>query len=113
MCIISAVVRIWPEQLGLVLPRLQALPGVERALNPGDGRLVLILEDVEVEGVFHTAAESLAAIAQWPQVLNTALVYEYSGDDAGPSAPAGVNDYRDWRGGLGQKARSRAGPPGN
>jgi hypothetical protein len=32
-------------------------------------------------------------------VLNTSLVYEYSGPDV-PATAAGVSDYRDWRGSL-------------
>ena len=112
MCIISAVVRVRPEHLGTLLPQLQSLPGVELAMNPGDGRLVLLLEDAERDQVLYTAAASLAAIAQWPQVLSTSLVYEYSGADDGSAAADRVRDFRDWRGSLGEAAKPRAGPPG-
>lgn len=100
MSILGAVVRTRPEHLPAVQERAAALPGVDVALNPGDGRLVLVLEDAAVEGVVHAAAATLAAIALWPEVLNTSLVFEYSGPDA-PAADIGsVNDYRAWRGSL-------------
>jgi periplasmic nitrate reductase NapD len=99
MSILGAVVRTRPEHLKAVVPRLAALPGVDLALNPGDGRLVLVIEDAQAEGTTHAAA-TLAAIAQWPDVLNTSLVYEYSGPDAPAPDDASVTDYRAWRGRL-------------
>lgn len=100
MSILGAVVRLRPEHLGVVVPRLVDMPGVDLALNPGDGRLVLVIEDTLVEGTTHGAAATLAAIAQWPDVLNTSLVYEYSGPDAPAPDDASVADYRAWRGRL-------------
>lgn len=100
MSILGAVVRSRLEHLQAVQARAAALPGVDVALNPGDGRLVLVLEDAEVDGVVHAAAATLAAIALWPDVLNTSLVYEYSGPDAPPAGSGSVNDYRAWRGSL-------------
>jgi len=98
--ILGAVVRVRPEHLDVVLPRAQALPGADVALNPGDGRLVMVIEDAELDGVVHAAAATLAAIALWPEVLNTSLVYEYSGPDAPPAGSGAVEDYRAWRGSL-------------
>ncbi|MFT3954662.1 MAG: chaperone NapD [Piscinibacter sp.] len=106
MSILGAVVRIRPEHLAAVLPRATALPGADVALNPGDGRLVMVLEDAELDGVVHSAAATLAAIALWPEVLNTSLVYEYSGPDAPPAGSGVVEDYRAWRGSLKDWARS-------
>jgi nitrate reductase NapAB chaperone NapD len=111
MSILGAVVRLKPEHLSEVLPRLAALPGVEVSLNPGDGRLVLVLEDVVLDGTRHDAAAHLAAIALWPGVLNTSLVYEYSGPDAPAADGAAVNDYRAWRGSLKDWAEGQP-PPG-
>jgi len=95
MSILGAVVRVRPEHLAELVPRIQALPGTDLALNPGDGRLVLVLEDAVQSGVAHAAAATLAAVATWPEVLNTSLVYEYSGPDSPP--PDGVEGYVDWR----------------
>ena len=50
MSILGAVVRVRPQHLDVVVPRTSALPGVDLAINPGDGRLVLVLEDAEVDG---------------------------------------------------------------
>jgi periplasmic nitrate reductase NapD len=110
MSILGAVIRLRPEHLDAVTPRLHALAGVDLALNPGDGRLVLVLEDVEINGTVHEAATTLDRIAQWPEVLNTSLVYEYSGPDA-PAAQSGVRDYRDWRGRLEPDAPAPFAPP--
>ena len=41
----------------------------------------------------------MAEIALWPQVLNTSLVYEYSGPDA-PAPDAPMQAYADWRNSL-------------
>ncbi len=110
MSILGAVVRVKPEDLDEVVPRLSALPGVDVALNPGDGRVVLVMEDVEIAGTRHDAAAALAAIALWPGVLNTSLVYEYSGPDAPAASGAAVNDYRAWRGSLKDWAGAQTAP---
>lgn len=111
MSILGAVVRVRPQHLEVVVPRMSALPGLDLALNPGDGRLVLVLEDAEREGQVHSAAATLAAIAMWPEVLDTSLVYEYSGPDAPPAGSGAVEDYRAWRGSLKDWAGEGA-PPG-
>ena len=109
MSILGAVVRVRPEHLATVVPRLSTLPGADLALNPGDGRLVLVIEDAQLDGVIHGAAATLASIALWPEVLNTSLVYEYSGPDAPPIGGGAVEDYRAWRGSL----KDWAGPSGD
>lgn len=109
MSILGALVRLRPADLTTVVGRISALPGVDVALNPGDGRLILVLEDAEVDGKLQGAGATLAAIAAFPEVLNTSLVYEYSGDES----PDTVTDYRDWRGSLARKRDndSDANPP--
>ena len=101
MSILGAVVRTRAEHVDAVAPRLSALPGVDLALNPGDGRMVVVIEDALADdGQAVAAASTLAAVAQWPDVLSTSLVYEYSGEDAMQDSPAEVADYRAWRGSL-------------
>ena len=97
MSVLGAAVRARPENLEPLLRSLQAQPGVDVALNPGDGRLVLVLEDAE-----QPAAAAPAAIALRPEVLSVSLVYEYSGPDA--PAPDTGTDYRAWRGSLATRA---------
>lgn len=60
--ILGAVVRIRPEHLEAVVPRLSTLPGADLALNPGDGRLVMVFEDAEVDGAWCTAPQP-----RWPR----------------------------------------------
>lgn len=109
MSILGAVVRVRPVDLDATAAALAGLPGTDVALNPGDGRLVLVIEDAEHDGQLHAAAATLARIAALPQVLNTSLVYEYSGPDA--PAAAGVQDYRDWRRSLHEASHATPTPP--
>jgi nitrate reductase NapAB chaperone NapD len=97
MSILGVIVRSQPAALPGIEQRLRALPGVDVADTRAapDGRLVLVIED----SAEASAAATLGAIATWPEVLNTSLVYEYSGPDS--PAPDAVESYRDWRQGLG------------
>ena len=102
MSILGVVVRTSPQRLKSVADRLVGLPGVDLALNPGDGRLVAVMEEaVDASGERRSAAATLADVAQWPEILSTSLVYEYSGDEVA-DAPDGLPvDYRAWRDSLG------------
>lgn len=93
MSILGVIVRTQPGTTGTVRDRLAGRVGVDIAADPGDGRLILVLEDAGGG----SAAGTLGELALWPEVLNTSLVYEYSGPDA--PAPA-VASYTDWRNGL-------------
>ena len=95
----------------MISSRIASLPGADVSLNPGDGRLVTVIEDAQVAGVIHSAAATMAAIALWPEVLNTSLVYEYSGPDAPPLGDAALTDYRDWRGSLAAPQTTPPSPP--
>ncbi|MBI5256351.1 MAG: chaperone NapD [Burkholderiales bacterium] len=96
MSILGVIVRTRVEDLPATETALRALPGVDVAeMLVADGRLVIVIEDTAE----HAAAATMAGIALWPQVLNTSLVYEYSGPDA-PSPMQGVEQYADWRSSL-------------
>jgi nitrate reductase NapD len=105
MSILGTVVRIRPEHVTEVIAELSTWPGLDIALNSSDGRLVIILEDT----ADITAAQNMAAIALLPKVLNTSLVYEYSGADVMPAdAPASSDvNYQSWRTSLSQMAEGR------
>lgn len=113
MSILGTVVRTHPTEVGVVADRLAALPGVDLALNPGDGRLVAVIEDAETADGPVSAAATLAGIALWPEVLSTSLVYEYSGPDAPAPEGAAGTDYRAWRSSLADLASGsrQADPP--
>lgn len=107
MTILGTVVRTRPEQAAAVQAEIARFPGTDIALNSGDGRLVVLLEDTETA----TAAQNMAAIALLPEVLNLSLVYEYSGPDTlGPEDLADrVSRYQSWRTTLSQMAEGRDG----
>jgi len=103
MSILGTVVRVRPEDASEIITELAHWPGLDIALNSGDGRLVIILEDAADT----TAAQTMAAIALLPKVLNTSLVYEYSDPDVMPAdAPASADvNYQSWRANLHQMAQ--------
>ncbi|MBL8333423.1 MAG: chaperone NapD [Rubrivivax sp.] len=78
MSILGAIVRCHPKDSADLAERLRREPGVDLARRAdgaeADGRFVVAIEDSPGS----TAAETLAAIALWPQVLNTSLVYEHA-----------------------------------
>lgn len=107
MSILGVIVRTRPADLPATRQALAQLPGVELAERPegaDDGRLVIVIED----RADRAAAATMAEIALWPQVLNTSLVYEYSGADA-PSTATPVEQYTDWRSSI----AAMASKPGN
>lgn len=99
MPILGVIVRTHPDKTADVHARLLQRPGVDIAVDPGDGRLILVIED----SADTSAAAVLGEISTWSDVLNTSLVYEYSGPDS-PADAAGVEAYTDWRGGLARLA---------
>lgn len=106
MTILGVIVRSHPHAVDGIESRLRVLPGVDVAERTAaaDGRLVIVIED----GLDTTAAATLGAIALWPEVLNTSLVYEYSGPDS--PGPDDVEGFRDWRRSL---APDQAPTPGS
>jgi nitrate reductase NapAB chaperone NapD len=102
MPILGVIVRTHPGQTEAVRERLVQRAGVDVALDPQDGRLILVIED----SAESAAGATLGEITTWPAVLNTSLVYEYSGPDAPPRTDD-VTSYRAWRDSL----RSPGRPP--
>lgn len=104
MSILGVVVRARPEHREAVSAQLSSFPGLDLAVDAQDGRFVIVIEDTDTV----PAAQTMAAIALLPDVLNTSLVYEYSGPDVGQANATPDNDfhYQAWRGSLGQKPNS-------
>jgi periplasmic nitrate reductase NapD len=93
MSILGVIVRTRVGDLAAVEQALRAMPGVELAETAqADGRLIAVIED----HADAAAAATMARIALLPQVLNTSLVYEYSGPDA-PAPAADGAGYQAWR----------------
>ncbi|MFM2346165.1 MAG: hypothetical protein RL654_918 [Pseudomonadota bacterium] len=97
MSILGAIVRTHRERVAAVAVQLASQSGVDVALDPGDGRLILVIED----SAGRSAASALAAIALMPDVINVSLVYEHGGDD--PEESAGMQ-ATSWRAGLHEMA---------
>ncbi|MBN8505836.1 MAG: chaperone NapD [Burkholderiales bacterium] len=90
MSILGVVLRVRPEAVAVLAHSLALESGVEVTQNPGDGRLVLVIEDAEA----CSAAARLGQLALHPDVLASSLVYEYSGEDS--PAPA-QHQHPHWR----------------
>ncbi len=102
MSILGCVLRIKVEKLPHVMALLTSTEGVDVAMNPGDGRLVLVLEDTQTTG----AAQTFAAISLFPEVLSASLVYEYSGPDVvNIDADDDNTRYQSWRTTMAQMAK--------
>jgi len=111
MSILGVVLRARPESLDALRQRLGTLSGLEVALDPGDGRMVLVIEDLPEAPPLGGAADRLGQIALWPEVLGTSLVYEYSGPDSPAPAGSEALDYRAWRSRLGGPPQPEYPPP--
>ena len=74
MNITSLVLRIRPETRAAAQRALLALPGVECHQMSEDGRLIVTVEDADGAAM----SDTLIAIHRVPEVLATALAYEYS-----------------------------------
>jgi nitrate reductase NapAB chaperone NapD len=88
MTILGVIVRARPRATAALRDWLARLDGVDLALDPRDGRFVLVIED----GADRTAAATMSAIASHPDVVTTSLVFEYSGGDV-----SAVQDFSAWR----------------
>jgi periplasmic nitrate reductase NapD len=102
MSILGVIVRARPEHGCAVQAQLAELPGLDIAAHDA-GRWVVVIEDCTAA----SAAATMARVALLPQVLNTSLVYEYSGPDA-PAPQADTGDYQAWRSSLADMADRRA-----
>ena len=78
MNICSCVVQTRPERAKDVSERLLGLRGVEIHGGEAQGKLVVTVEDTGDTA----AANTLSAIGAVEGVINTVLIYHYSGDEA-------------------------------
>jgi nitrate reductase NapAB chaperone NapD len=102
MSVLGVIARARAQHVDAVRVAITQIVGVDVALQSPDGRLILIIED----SAQSSAAAAMAEVAAHPLVLNTSLVYEYSGDGA---ADDGLDGYMAWRTSL--KASSRRAEP--
>jgi nitrate reductase NapAB chaperone NapD len=88
MSILGVIVRARPSATAALRDWLAHLDGVDLALDARDGRFILVIED----GADRTAAATMSALASHPDVVNTSLVFEYTGGDVSV-----VQDFSAWR----------------
>jgi nitrate reductase NapAB chaperone NapD len=99
MNVLGVIARARASDVDTVAAGLAALAGVDVALRSPDGRLILVIEDSAAS----TAAAAMAQVALHPLVLNTSLVYEYTGAGAPDD---GLDGYNAWRKSTHELARS-------
>ncbi len=105
MSVLGVVIRVRPQDRLAITGRLVATPGVDLGPDPGDGRLIAVIESTADT----PAAAIMADIAQWREVHNLSLVFEQSDPDAGEQ-PAEF-DFRAWRSSVGDFARRQSSDP--
>lgn len=106
MSVLGVIARTRAEHVGTVRAALEQIAGVDVALQAPDGRLILVIEDCAP----NTAAAAMAQVALHPLVLNTSLVYEYSGESG---ADDGLDGYTAWRMSTQDLARGAVTAPAN
>lgn len=74
MKIVSLVLKTLPEHAPSVIGQVEAVPGASLALDAGDGRLVVLIED----GEGYAVSDSILQIHRVPHVMSVTLSYEYS-----------------------------------
>lgn len=106
MSVLGVIVRARPSSRDAVRAALAQVPGVDIALESPDGRLILIIEDSGTS----SAAAAMAEVAAHPLVINTSLVYEYSGTEA-DRVDDGLDGYMAWRTSLKDARGARSNEP--
>jgi len=102
MSLLACLIRVRPEKIPQISAALAVTDGVEVGMDPGDGRLILVIEDTAST----TAAQTFAAISLFDDVVSASLVYEYSGPDDLPASPGGDDvRYQSWRTTLAELAK--------
>ncbi|MDR3221901.1 MAG: chaperone NapD [Candidatus Accumulibacter sp.] len=74
MKIVSLVLKFLPRHASEVRASVEAAPGASVAVDSGDGRMIVLLED----GLGYAVSDSILRVHQIPQVMSATLSYEYS-----------------------------------
>ena len=78
MNISSAILHVAPGRLDEVRQTLLAMSGVEIHAESPEGKLIVVLEDDDLEA----AANKYVALHGVPGVASVAMVYQYSDDES-------------------------------
>ena len=77
MNISSAILHVVPARLAEAREDLLKLPGLEIHAESPEGKMVVVLEDDDLE----SAANKYVALHGMPGVASVAMVYQYSDDE--------------------------------
>ncbi|MBF1164542.1 chaperone NapD [Dechloromonas agitata] len=77
MNISSAILHVVPARLAEAREALLKLPGLEIHAESPEGKMVVVLEDDDLE----SAANKYVALHGMPGVASVAMVYQYSDDE--------------------------------
>lgn len=80
MKIVSLVLKFSPSQAPEVRSSVEAVRGASVAIDSGDGRMIVVLED----GPGYAVSDSILKVHQIPQVMSATLSYEYSDETLYP-----------------------------
>lgn len=74
MKIVSLVLKFLPEHAGAVKAGVEEVPGASVALDTGDGRMIVLLED----GAGYAVSDSILQVHRVAHVMSVTLSYEFS-----------------------------------
>ncbi|MCL2589508.1 MAG: chaperone NapD [Betaproteobacteria bacterium] len=74
MKIVSLVLKFMPMNAEAIKSAVGTIPGASVAVDSGDGRMIVLLED----GSDYAVSDSILQVHHIPQVMSVTLSYEYS-----------------------------------
>ncbi|MDR0633656.1 MAG: chaperone NapD [Azoarcus sp.] len=80
MKIVSLVLKFPPRHAGEVKKAVEAVPGASVAVDSGDGRMIVLLED----GPGYAVSDAILQVHQVAHLMSVTLSYEYSDETLTP-----------------------------
>jgi nitrate reductase NapD len=74
MKIVSLVLKFLPQHAAEVKAGVEAVPGASVAVDSGNGRMIVLVED----GEGYSVSDSILAVHHIGQAMSVTLAYEYS-----------------------------------
>jgi nitrate reductase NapD len=72
--IVSLVLKFLPRHAARVRAAVEAAPGASVAVDSGDGKMIVVIED----GSGYAVSDSILEVHRVPEVMSVTLSYEYS-----------------------------------
>jgi nitrate reductase NapAB chaperone NapD len=80
MKIVSLVLKFLPRHAAEIQEAVEAVPGASVAVDSGDGRMIVLLED----GPAYAVSDSILQVHQVANLLSATLSFEYSDETLSP-----------------------------